>query len=939
MEEFFNIQFSIYQFDLRFTAPAKFRFSHARSVYHLLCNALQVHPLTYGLIPYPVESGKIFFQAGDPYRFYLTTVGHREAEIEKIRKGIVDFDHWPKPLKLFNHKIRLENLTRLPQPDWQAEADALRGQETITLKFLTPLRIRRETKKGYFDQSYFHLDLFFRRLFKQLDALTRFSQGNTPAAPDSSVPPPPELEQTTRRLLWLDIPGKPALGGVLGTLTLQGNPGNWCLPLALGQYLHGGKNTAFGLGRYVIEGRPAGVRKGCRPASSLSQRVYTPQNLLQAFQEVKKNGGQPGVDGQSIEDFAATLDENLGHLAASLRDKTYASRPLLGVVIGGPENPRALAIPTVRDRIAQRAVVNVVSPSVEQLLDDCSYAYRKGFSRFQARRALELAYREGYRYVLKADIEDFFDTVDWDILFGKVEALFPSEDFVAWIKDWVRQRVVYKSYEIERSRGLPQGAVIAPLLANLYLDEFDEGIRREGFRLVRYADDFIICCKTEEKARQALSLVRQRLADLALALNEEKTHITHFDAGFRYLGFLFCRSVSLEISKDKSRAPETDIQRDWVEKAAPHSWLAAIRSQQPQQILRAGKRRFQLIPLQSEPAEPERGLTVYVTRPEQRIRIKHNRLLISEWREENNAYAEIGGWPIQQVQSVVVNGYVRMALPTVLACVKHNIPLYFCRRDGRLVTATLPLSEGKLWNAALAQLKRSQDADFAVRFSKRIVRAKIDNGRVVLRRRLPEEDDPALDRLKTYSRSCENKKTVDGLRGVEGKAAAEYFSLFASLVDAQWGFSRRLKHPPPDPVNALLSFGYTILYHRCVTALYAAGLNPVVGIFHTPSQRYCALAADLQEEFRFLVDTLVLTLLNEKIVKPEHFQKTASGILLKRDFRKRFLTLVETKLSSRFTFSGDGQKYTYRRFIEKQAEQLKRYIRGSLPDYEPLVVK
>ncbi len=938
MEKLKNIHFNIYQFDLCFTAPAKFCFSHARSVYQLLCNALRVHPLVYGLIPYPVESGKIFYKENQPYRFYLTTVGNRDAELCRIVAGLTDFENWAKPLSSFRNRIILENIKQLDFPDWIQEAEQLKGIHDLTLQFVTPLRIRRETKKGYFDAGYFNPETFLIRLYKHLSGLTEFCFVNEKKENGITFPPLPAVKLISNRLVWLDIPGKPALGGALGKIDIKGDFGDWIIPLILGQYLHCGKNTSFGLGRYLIVQSKDRRNLSFTPSFTLSDYIYDQQNFLSAFQNVKENNGMPGTDDQSIDDFSVNLYENLASLIRTMKNNSYRSEPLLGIIVNKEENPRALAIPTVKDRIAQRATVNKIYDSVEQILEDCSYAYRKGFSRYQARRALEIAYKEGYRYVLEADIDDFFDTVDWNILFSKLEALFPHEKFVDWIKDWVRQSVLFETYKINRSQGLPQGAVISPLLANLYLDEFDEAIRKEGFRLIRYADDFVVVCKTRQKAEQALCLVKKKLGELALSLNKEKTNITHFDRGFRYLGFLFCRSVSLEVPKDKKRQINEDVSTDWGKNIAPYSWLAALREKTLKTIIHPEKRSYRLAELHVNNIEAEIKRIVYITQPKQKVSVKKMQLIISEWREDENAFIKVKVFPLKQIKSLVIIGRSRFSVPALLSCAQNDIPVYFCRRNGELITASLPLADGELWRNGLLQMNRNEQEDFVLNFSKRIVRAKIQNCRSVLRRRLSDQSGEEFLRLKTYMDSCENKTSVDSLRGIEGKAAADYFKMFASLVDEQWEFKRRQKHPAPDAVNALLSFGYTLLYHHITTVLYTVGLNPVIGIYHKTSERYFALAADLQEEFRFIVDTLVLTMLNEKMVKEEDFL-SGRRVLFKDDFRKRYIVFFEKKISSEFTYYGDGQKYSYHGFFEKQAEKLKQYIKGNTADYEPLTIR
>ena len=194
----------------------------------------------------------------------------------------------------------------------------------------------------------------------------------------------------------------------------------------------------------------------------------------------------------------------------------------------------------MRDRVAQRAVAEVLATAVDTLLEDCSYAYRKGFSRAGAARALEVAYQEGYRYVLDADIESFFDAVDHGRLVAKLDALWPLDPVVALLEEWVRAPVVFGGRRIDCDRGLPQGGAVSPLLANLYLDELDEEVLGAGFRLVRYADDFVVLAKDLEEARRAQEVVREALAELGLRLHPEKTAVRSFDDGSATLDTCSC---------------------------------------------------------------------------------------------------------------------------------------------------------------------------------------------------------------------------------------------------------------------------------------------------------------------------------------------------------------------------------------------------------------
>lgn len=205
------------------------------------------------------------------------------------------------------------------------------------------------------------------------------------------------------------------------------------------------------------------------------------------------------------------------------------------------------------------------------MLDDCAFAYRKGLSRQSAVRAIEHAWDEGFRYVLDADISAFFDSVDWKRLFVKLHALWPFDPLVDLTKTWVRLPVVFDGRRLERDRGLPQGLPISPALANLFLDELDEAFLGDGFRIVRYADDFVVLCKDVDDAARARDAARSALDAMGLALNEQKTNVSEIDAGFTYLGYLFCRSLATP--QPRPAAPVGPLAPDAV---PPLSWLAQV---------------------------------------------------------------------------------------------------------------------------------------------------------------------------------------------------------------------------------------------------------------------------------------------------------------------------------------------------------------------------
>jgi group II intron reverse transcriptase/maturase len=267
-----------------------------------------------------------------------------------------------------------------------------------------------------------------------------------------------------------------------------------------------------------------------------------PTALCSAFQSVKQNHGCAGVDGVTIEKFEKELTANLRTLHNQLTTRTYFPLPLLRILVAKRNGEaRALCIPAVRDRVVETAVLQLIEPVLEREFEECSYAYRKGRSVRQAVYKIKEYYDSGYRWVLDADIDSFFDSVDHKLLLCKVEKFVDDAEVRRLIEQWLRAEIWDGESLTVLQKGIPQGSPISPILANLFLDELDEEMLNKGYRFIRYADDFVILCKNPQDARSALQLSKEVLEKLLLELDEED--IVSFDQGFKYLGVIFVRSM------------------------------------------------------------------------------------------------------------------------------------------------------------------------------------------------------------------------------------------------------------------------------------------------------------------------------------------------------------------------------------------------------------
>ena len=298
---------------------------------------------------------------------------------------------------------------------------------------------------------------------------------------------------------------------------------------------------------------------------SLIDKVYAPPNLRAAFARVKANRGSGGVDHVTVERFEAHLDAELDRLAASLRDGTYRPQAIRRAWIPKPgsREKRPLGIPTVRDRVVQAALRNVLEPIFEREFAAHSYGFRPNRGTKDALRRVDGLLRAGHTWVVDADLKSYFDTIPRDRLLGRVRTRVSDGRVLALVEAFLRQGVLDGLESWTPTAGTPQGAVISPLLSNLYLDPLDHLMAERGYEMTRYADDFVVQCRSETEARDALAALEAWTAQAGLRLHPDKTRIADAarkGGGFEFLGYHFeagrrwPRTKSLAKVKDAIRA-------------------------------------------------------------------------------------------------------------------------------------------------------------------------------------------------------------------------------------------------------------------------------------------------------------------------------------------------------------------------------------------------
>lgn len=643
------------------------------------------------------------------------------------------------------------------------------------------------------------------------------------------------------------------------------------------------------------------------------------ETLWKSWEKVRRNKGSAGGDGLTISQVERDAPTRISRLSHAMRNGNYRPGAYRKVRISKKSGgTRTLSIPSVMDRIAQGAVALILTPLLETEFEPSSFGYRKGKGVAKAIAMVASLRRKGFTHVVDADIKSYFNNVRHDRLLDLLDEYGGDEklsDLIAlWLEHYSRDDC-----------GLPQGSPLSPLLANLYLDALDEALHNKNIRIVRFADDFVVLCKSEALAANALSQTSELLAEFGLDLHTGKTRLTSFDKGFRFLGHVLARSLvfketALDDTPDEDTLaalvgrtnlnevgvpapPKSEEEDENVEYSAPGRW--------------SPRRRVMYV------IEKDRTLAANGT---------HFRVF-----EDDTLLLDLPAARVDRIDISRNNDVTMEALDLAAASDTEIV-----RIDGH--GGTLGRWIGPDNGAArlhLAQAANILDAERRSSLARSIVASKVFNGRALLKLRDRKEKDeklvPYFTRSKRIIKYMERGNfDVQKSMGYEGEAASLYWPMLAHSMNHEWAFTglRRRRHGF-DPFNASHDLICSLLLRDCASALNKSGLHPGYGILHQTMNGEDALSYDLAEEFRApIAEALTVSMFTRRHLRPEHFVKGNTGTRLASGTYAKLIRAYEQKLSRPIKDPISQQEVLWRALMDRQAHRLADALREGT-DYQP----
>ena len=677
-----------------------------------------------------------------------------------------------------------------------------------------------------------------------------------------------------------------------------------------------------------------GPRRTPLDDAALFDAITARGQLLAAWGRVWANGGASGGDHVTVRHFAVSAAARIARLRHDLRGGSYRPGPLRRVQIPkrSGRGVRGLSIPCVRDRIVQTSAAMALTPLFDEEFEPSSFGYRPGRGVKQAVEAVAKARRDGHEWVVDADIENYFDSIPHDQLMERWRQSVTDGPLTGLVWAWL-------THAQPDGRGVAQGSPLSPLLANLYLDRLDEALHGRGLRLVRFADDFVILCRSKSGAEGAMDKAAAVLAEHGLQLNREKSRIADFSRGFRFLGHLFVRSMIMKASSGP--VAETKVEKLLREIGRADAVARADALSEAAEETR--KKALGYSP----------GFRVmHIYGADRRLHVRNKAFCVQQGQGgplRQPVWRELIAVPHDQVdridlgpQATATDAALRHALAT-------ETPLAWTDGHGQTL-GWLHRTLAPRARRHMAQARLFMDERRRLDLARLFVDARLRNQRAALRRLLagrkearPQAVIKALVALnRTIGRGkisrIRQARSIQELMGHEGAAGAAWWKAISALSHPDFRFTARDRKGRADAANICLNFLSWLLQRDISVAVARAGLHPGFGALHGVDDHHDACVYDLMEEFRApLVGGLFVYAANRRLVRLEMFSRLGDGLHMNNAGAEALIRAYEQRAGGLLKSPRSKKRVTWRRLMVEQAFALAAHMEG-LETYAPYIM-
>ena len=624
--------------------------------------------------------------------------------------------------------------------------------------------------------------------------------------------------------------------------------------------------------------------------------VFSDENLEEAFESFADKHDSHGLDGVKLSELRAYWETNGKKIKESIFNGTYKVGTVeQRQIVNRKGKKRTISLMNSIDRFIFRALYQKMASEWEKQFSQYSYAYQNNKGVLTAVEQAAKYMEEGKDWSVELDIQNFFDNINHSIIISKLKAGIEDVRVLDLLIAYLTCTLLDDHVFHQMEQGVLQGGPLSPLFANVYMNELDHYMEKQGYSFCRFGDDINIYCSTYEEATVAFSDVTARMEKIEqLPLNHGKTGIFK-GINRKYLGYRFEMKDGHVIVKKEQRAYKT-VYRDW-----------------------------------------------YTTGIQ---KMDHNYHLINEGiltkQDFNILFESENGKkyiPVETTDSLYIYSNVIMSGNFFDFMNQVGLNVSFINKYGEKIGSFVPNNSRRNIKTELKQLRMYDSEKERLDMARRLEIASVSNIRANLRyyqrRKNATELEAAVKDMTDIITKLNEARDINHMMMLEAQARQKYYGCFNSILEGkQFYFDKRTRRPPQDPLNAMISFGNTLLYQRIANEINRTSLDIRIGIVHAAGNRPESLNLDLADLFKpILVDRTIFTLVNRKMINVNDFVEVENnGICLNNRAKKIFISEYENKLYQKVTF--DGAERTYDYLIKNEIQKLKKYIENG-EKYKP----